>query len=352
MSVQDQLSVALAKLGEGLSADVSAILAEYMEAEQARIFKAVTDAENHVVTRLHEQVNDLTDRIAALESPVVDPPDITVGKQQVAAFTPESGKTYEHMLIHGGLRVIDEDIHDVIYRDCDFRDADFLVHVRGNDTIEPSGWRFVDCTFQGATPEPDRNHSSGVLLFGVTNFQFIRCGFDHNGWTESGKRSNRNHNIYLSNVGNIHIVDCKIFNASAQGIKARGVKSLSVRGCEFGGNLIDIKTDSRESGGPVWIDKCLFESEGGIDSTGSEFCWSLHFEHHSGESELESVKITDCRWNAQPTMKNAVLLTLIGSGIGDATMRNCDISKWQPTTATRDAIMDQPGRLIKTNVIE
>ena len=389
-----------------MTSDQISALHSQLGAAHKQMFDEIVEADDRVMQTLHDQIGELkaldevnakrldnlfdafaqvVGRIATLESPPVtgsgatvivdatdntnhnsgtttdapavtddqpDPPVPVGEKTRVSAFTPKSGETYSNMLIHGGVRVIDEDIHDVIYRDCDFRDADFLLHVRGNDTITPSGWQFIDCTFEGATPEPDFFHSSGVLLYGVTNFQFIRCIFDRNGWTASGKRSNRNHNIYLSNVGNIHIVDCKIFNAAAQGIKARGVRSLSVRGCEFAGNLIDIKTDSRDSGGPIWIDKCVFHSEGGIDSNNSEYCWSLHFEHHAGESKLELVNINNCLWDAQPTMKNAVLLTLIGSGIGAANMENCDISGWQPTIATRGMILDTDHILVKTDVTE
>src|SRR5690606_17518024 len=152
-------------------------------------------------------------------------------KRHVNGVDLQSGKTYSNLVIHGGIRAIWTRIDNVTFIDCDFVDAQthVTVQLRRDSSDSADNWRFIRCSFTGATRD-DWGHAHGVFLEHVGTFTFEDCVFQDNGWLygpgNSKGRFNQNHHVYLVNVGNVTFDRCSFNRASAQGIKARGFWKL------------------------------------------------------------------------------------------------------------------------------
>ncbi len=277
-----------------------------------------------------------------------DPPPTNVAKQVVWDLTPQDGKTYSNLILRGGVRAVWQSVNNVTFIDCDFRDAAVLLTVQARDDGSDASrnWRFVRCTFKGATRD-DWGHSHGAFLQGVDNFVFSNCVFSDNGWLGNA-RFNQNHNVYLLDVGAVTFSNCTFDRAAAQGIKGLGYRRLEVDNCTFSGNLIDIGSDDRSASGALIVRNCRFYNTGGVDSIGLTIGWSLALEHYN--NDLISVLIEDCKWSGPAVSSNTWAVKLAGGGVKSAQIIDCDFSQWKINTDVWPKIVNQiGGRLLIKN---
>ncbi|MCC6683395.1 MAG: right-handed parallel beta-helix repeat-containing protein [Phycisphaeraceae bacterium] len=271
-------------------------------------------------------------------------------KQEVWNLIPQSNTTYSNLILRGGVRAVWQSINNVTFIDCDFRDSTVMVTVQARDdgSDASSNWKFIRCTFVGAT-RSDWGHSHGAFLQGADKFVFTNCVFSFNGWLGE-QRFNQNHNVYMLDVGEVTFSGCIFHRGAAQGLKGLGYRKLEVTGCVFSGNLIDIGSDDRSASNILIVRNCRFYNVGGQDSVGNTLGWSLALEHYN--NPLNYVLIQGCKWYGPAVTFNAWAAKLAGSGVHSATISDCDLTSWQITTSTWPKIVNYIGtRLTMTNII-
>ncbi|MCC6683293.1 MAG: right-handed parallel beta-helix repeat-containing protein [Phycisphaeraceae bacterium] len=266
--------------------------------------------------------------------------DITAAAESVSAgkirkrvvwnLQPQPGRTYRNLIIRGGVRVAWQSINDVTFIDCDFRSAAVLLTVQARDdgSDASKNWKFIRCTFVGATRD-DWGHSHGAFLQGVDNFTFQNCLFKNNGWLDEA-RFNQNHNVYMLDVHTVRFYNCTFQRAAAQGLKALGYKRVVVDGCTFRGNLIDIGSDDRSASGYLIVRNSHFYNTGGVDSIGQTLGWSLALEHYN--NDLKQVQIRKCTWHQPAVNTNVWAMKFAGGELHSAEVVGCDLRQWKVNT--------------------
>ncbi|MCC6683294.1 MAG: right-handed parallel beta-helix repeat-containing protein [Phycisphaeraceae bacterium] len=281
-----------------------------------------------------------------------DPPPTNAVKQVVWNLAPQDGQTYRDLTLRGGVRAVWQSVNDVTFIDCDFRDAAVLLTVQARDDGSDASrnWRFVRCTFVGATRD-DWGHSHGAFLQGVDNFVFSDCTFSGNGWLGRA-RFNQNHNVYLLDVGAVTFTGCTFDRAAAQGVKGLGYRRLEVSDCTFSGNLIDIGSDDRSASGYLIVRNSRFYNTGGVDSIGLTIGWSLALEHYN--NDLNSILIQDCQWFAPAVDNNVWAMKFAGGRVRSAQVIGCDLRQWKVNTSVWPKIVNHiGGRLtIKDTILD